>query len=91
MTTPMLDRQIVDFVSEGDDAGRSFGAVVDHFVATGYDEAEVELEVWALLRARRLTLAGFIRLTVRRGQGHKPTRRAYDMLLVPWSPERDPR
>lgn len=89
MTTATLEEQLLDFVAGGGDTGRSFGAVVDHFVAIGHEESTVEHETWSLLRARRLTLVGFVRLSVRRGAGHKPTRRAYDVLLVPWSPDRD--
>lgn len=89
MTADGFERQVLDFVREGGESGRSFGAIVDHFVAMGHEEAWVEQEVWSLLRARCLTLVGFVRLTVRRGAGHKPTRRAYDVMLVPWSPDRD--
>jgi len=90
VTASPLERAILELADEGGPAGRSMGAIVDRLVAVGHEEAAVEQEVWALLRAHRLTIVGFARLTLRRGPGHEPTRRAYDMMLIPWSPARDP-
>jgi hypothetical protein len=84
-----LDQRIVDHLQTAGDSGLSMGALVDHFVEDGADEAQVEASIWRLLELRRVTPHGYVRRVLRTGSGEGKTRRSYELVLRPWSPELD--
>ncbi|MGB1698399.1 MAG: hypothetical protein ACPHRO_00505, partial [Nannocystaceae bacterium] len=68
----------------------TMGQIVDRLVVLGHEEAEVEQEVWSLIRSRRLTPNGYVRRLMKRqvsdGAIH---RRAYEFTLIAWDPALD--
>jgi hypothetical protein len=83
-----LQRAIVELAEQAGEEGISMGDVVDALERRGFAAPDVEHEIWEMLSRRRLTPSGFVCRTVRRSQG-RSTRRMYEFLLVPWSPELD--
>lgn len=83
-----LRQAIVALAETAPEEGMSMGALVDTLEHNGYAAQEVELEIWAMLAARRLTPAGFVCRKVRSEPGATPSR-TYEFLLVPWSPKLD--
>ena len=86
-----LHAAIVERATRAGAGGAVMGALVDELVREGFDVDAIERGIWELLAARRLTPAGFVcRVVQRRGPAGTPVRaRAYEPLLLPWSPERD--
>ena len=64
------------------------GSLVDTLEHNGYAAEDVEREIWTMLAGRRLTPSGFVCRRVRTSAGATPSR-AYEFLLVPWSPSLD--
>ena len=83
-----LQRAIVELAEQAGEQGISMGDVVDALERRGFAAQDIEVEIWDMLARRRLTPSGFVCRTLRGTQG-KGTRRAYEFLLVPWSPELD--
>lgn len=85
-----IHAEILRLADEAGESGITMGGIVDRLEAMGSSVPDVELAIWELLGARRLTPAGFVCRTVRRPaeRGYERAR-SYEFLLVPWSPERD--
>lgn len=84
-----LDQRILDRLAAEGDAGLAMGDLVDAIVAEGLDEDAVEASIWRLLEQRRVTPHGYVRRVLRKGRGEGKTRRCYELVLRPWSPELD--
>ncbi|MCA9657476.1 MAG: hypothetical protein KC486_03980 [Myxococcales bacterium] len=78
--------------------GVAMGAIVDGLSERGFRAEDVELAIWALMGARLLTPSGFICRRLRRRSeaadgvdrgDDERIYRAYELLLVPWSPADD--
>lgn len=84
-----LARAILELAEQAGSQGAAMGAIVDALEGRGLAVSDIEHEIWTLMSQRRLTPSGFICRALRR-QGNKgATKRAYEFLLVPWSPELD--
>lgn len=89
MSEPLRD-EILEAAAANGEGGVTMGAIVDALCERGHRPGRVEVALWELLAQRRLTPCGFICRTLRRpGDGGAITSRAYEFLLVPWSPEQD--
>lgn len=73
------------------DRGVAMGQLVDEMVGLGHDVEAVEQAIWALLGCRALTPSGFVCRIVRRRDafGEVVQARSYELMLTPWSAERD--
>ena len=87
MASP-LQRAILDLAEQAGEQGVSMGDVVDALEQRGFAAPDVEHEIWDMLSRRRLTPSGFVCRKLRTSQG-RGSRRTYEFLLVPWSPELD--
>lgn len=83
-----LQAAVLSYVEHQPEAGVTMGRIVDHFVAEGAPEQDVELAIWRLIQRRRLTPNGFVCRKVRKGGPGSETR-TYEFVLIPWSPALD--
>ncbi len=85
-----LSQAILALAESAADSGMSMGALVDTLERNGYAAEDVEREIWTLMSRRRLTPSGFVCRRIRTaGSSGTSTARAYEFLLVPWSPSLD--
>ncbi len=82
---------IVQEAGKAGERGVAMGQIVDALVGLGHEVEAVEQAIWAMLEARVLTPSGFVCRIVRRRDafGEKVQARSYELLLMPWSAERD--
>ncbi|PRP90743.1 hypothetical protein ENSA5_61770 [Enhygromyxa salina] len=89
--TDQLQDAVLALVETHGDAGVTMGKIVDRLVGDGASEQAVELSIWRLIQARRLTPHGFVCRKVRKpsqsGQGGET--RTYEFVLISWSPALD--
>ena len=84
-----LARTILELAEQAGTQGISMGSIVDTLEARGHAASDIEYEIWSLMSKRRLTPSGFICRSLRRQGRNNATERAYEFLLVPWSPHLD--
>jgi hypothetical protein len=86
-----LQAAVLTVVERHADTGVTMGKIVDRLVADGAPEQEVELAIWGLIQARRVTPNGFVCRKVRKPSqnGNGSQTRAYEFVLIPWSPALD--
>ena len=86
-----LQTAVLSLVDRTGEAGITMGKIVDHLVADGAPEQEVELAIWRLIQRRRLTPTGFVCRKVRKPNqgGSGSETRTYEFVLIPWSPALD--
>jgi hypothetical protein len=86
-----LQAAVLTVVERHADTGVTMGKIVDRLVADGAPEQEVELAIWGLIQARRMTPNGFVCRKVRKPSqdGNGSQTRAYEFVLIPWSPALD--
>lgn len=90
MSTSALSTAISELVERSGEQGVSMGSIVDTLEREGHAASDVEIEIWRMMSSRRLTPSGFICRSIRRATAQKTkTERAYEFLLVAWSPELD--
>ncbi|MCA9635661.1 MAG: hypothetical protein KC420_06480 [Myxococcales bacterium] len=81
---------ILEAASQRGEQGVAMGTIVDAMIDRGYRAEEAELALWELLGERLLTPSGFVcRMIRRRADGEAQVSRAYELLLIPWSPDDD--
>ncbi len=83
MSEPLRDA-VLALVAHHREGGITMGKIVDRLVVDGAGEEEVELEIWELIRERRLTPHGFVCRKVRKGDPVND-QRSYEFVLIPWS------
>jgi len=90
MSDPFLEA-IVEEAGLAGERGVAMGQIVDALVGRGHTVESIEQGIWALLGCRRLTPSGFVCRIVRRRDafGEPVQARSYELLLAPWSAERD--
>jgi hypothetical protein len=83
--------EILEEAGKAGDRGVAMGQIVDAMVGHGHGVEAVEQAIWALMASRQLTPSGYVcRIVKRRDSfGETVQARSYELLLAPWSVERD--
>lgn len=90
MNPSALSTAIAELVEHSGEQGLSMGSIVDTLESGGHAASDIEIEIWRMMATRRLTPSGFICRSIRRATAQNTkTERAYEFLLVAWSPELD--
>jgi hypothetical protein len=82
---------ILERAGKAGDRGVPMGQLVDELVGLGHAVEAVEQGIWDMLACRALTPSGFVCRVVRRRDafGEPVQARTYELLLAPWSADRD--
>ena len=82
---------IVEQAGKAGERGVAMGQIVDAMVGLGHGVEAVEQAIWELMASRQLTPSGYVCRIVKRRDpfGETVQARSYELLLAPWSAERD--